>query len=196
MCRSMCFEKIRHDGIVDALRSLLAQAGFVVRKEVQCVPNTQKRMDVIVYDGMVTYWIDVTIVNPLAPSYLTDKDGGLRKKEKQKMAKWKDYARGRLGNTIFMPFALTTMGGLGESADALLEMIAVRAQSTFPYGIGGDPSKWRNNHKLESRKFLARMMAHLIEGSIEEAAVRAQGQSISKHTKDGVIRMSQMQRVM
>ena len=40
------------------------------------------------------------------------------------------------------------------------------------------------------------MMAHLIEGSIEESAVRAQGQHINQHTMDGVTRMTQMKRAM
>ena len=50
---------------------------------------------------------------------------------------------------------MTTMGGLGEAADAVLELIAVKAQSTYPYGISGDPAKWREAYKIESRNFSA-----------------------------------------
>ena len=196
LCRSMRFQKIRHDAIVEGLRSMAAQAGFVVRKEILCVAGTQKRMDVIIYAGMQTFWIDVTVVNPLAASYLMDKDGGLKSREKQKSSKWKGYASRQMSNTTFMPFAITTTGGLGEAAEAILDMIAAKAQSTFPYGIGGNPQKWRDAHRVGSIKFLSRMMAHLIEGSIEEAAVRAQGQDISQRTMDGVTRMTQMQRAM
>ena len=59
----MRFQKIRHDAVVECLRGMAAQAGFVVRKEILCVSGTQKRMDLIIYAGMQTFWINVTIVN-------------------------------------------------------------------------------------------------------------------------------------
>ena len=53
---------------------MLLEAGAIARKEWTIVPDSSRRMDIIVYrpDGS-TLWIDVSVVNPLAKTYIKHK---------------------------------------------------------------------------------------------------------------------------
>ena len=58
-------------------------------------------------------WIDVSIINPLAPSYLRHKDPR-SSREKAKTANWGVHAEQR--GVEFIPFIVDVYGGIGEQA--------------------------------------------------------------------------------
>ena len=86
--------------------------------------DSQKRMDVVVTLASGRVWVDVSVVNPLIDSYLNDKNP-LVTRQKQKQAKYGEHAR-KL-RVRFIPFVVSTFGGLGPMATELLQWIAAAA---------------------------------------------------------------------
>jgi hypothetical protein len=171
-CKKLRGRIIRHDVIVALLCTLYKAAGMVARTEVRVVNGTQKRMDVVVYTARRILWIDVSIVNPLCPSYVGDKDP-LEARAKTKKAKWVGHAEE--AGVVFMPFILNVFGGLGPSAHNVLHMIASQALINHPYSPAIAPGKWMGNHKAESTQRIAAALAFITHKTVEEAYVVAQG---------------------
>ena len=65
-CRSVV---VRHDTIVRLLHDVCKRAGMVARTEWIVDDNSSKRMDLVLFPWQE--WFDVTVVNPLAPTYLS-----------------------------------------------------------------------------------------------------------------------------
>lgn len=171
-CKKLRGRFIRHDVIVTLLADMFRAAGMVARSEVRVVRGTQMRMDVVVYTANAVYWIDVSIVNPMARSYLTTADCiGLR--EKSKRRKWSAHAEA-IG-VQFMPFCLNVFGGLGPAALSLLQMVASKAFINYPYAAAASPGKWMAAHRAESAQRVTAAIAHISCVSVEEAVVVAQG---------------------
>ena len=66
-------------------------------------------------------WIDVSIISPLAPSYLRHKDPKTSR-ENAKTANWGVHAKQR--GVEFIPFIVDVYGGIGEQAKKWLGELA------------------------------------------------------------------------
>ena len=60
--------------IVNLLASVSSRAGLTAATEVMVIEGKQKRMDIFITLSTRRVWIDVSIISPLAPSYLRHKD--------------------------------------------------------------------------------------------------------------------------
>ena len=171
-CHKLKGRFIRHDVIVALVCNMFKCAGLVAKTEVRVVNCTQKRMDIVVYTARGNYWIDVSIVNPLAPSYIEKKDP-IEIREKHKRGKWQPHA-GTAG-VKFLPFVLNTMGGLGPSALSILQMVSSQAFINYPYAPAVKAGKWMASYRMELVQRIAVALAQLSYVSVEEAVVVAQG---------------------
>ncbi len=79
---------------------------------------SSRRMDLVFHHPMSRKWRDLSVVNPLAPSYvgMSSKSGGAaaRARESNKMSKWGDHARTQ--KIEFQPIVFETTGRLDPSA--------------------------------------------------------------------------------
>jgi hypothetical protein len=171
-CKKLRGRFIRHDVVVALVASMFQAAGMVARTEVRVVRGTQKRMDVVVYTTNAVYWIDVSLVNPLARSYVRSTDC-IAEREKMKRDRWGAHAE-QLG-VVFLPFCLNVFGGLGAAALSVIQMVASRAFINYPYAAAASPGKWMAAHRAESAQRVAAAVAHVSCLSVEEAVVVAQG---------------------
>jgi len=128
-CKKLQARFIRHDIIVMLVCNMFKNAGLSARTEIRVVNGTQKRMDVVVFDASKTYWIDVSIVNPLAASYIHSEDA-IKGREDVKRQRWSRHAAA-VGAT-FLPFVVNAFGGLGSSAISILQMVASKSLKTVP----------------------------------------------------------------
>ena len=123
-CKKMRGGFARHDALRNALRDMMVRAGFPVQLEVQISEDSTKRMDLVVYLGTHQMWIDVSVLNTCAPSYL-NKSNVLRRRENAKRAK---YAREvKRAGVQFIPAIISTYGELSDYFAGLLKRIAVKA---------------------------------------------------------------------
>ena len=128
-CRYLRGRFARHDVIVNVLVDMLRVVGVVASAEVMVLEDSQKRMDVVLTLPTGRVWIDVSVVNPLIATYLTD-SSPLVTREKQKVGKWGNLARTQ--RVRFVPFIVSTFGGLGPKA---LEFLGFIASEAFQKGL-------------------------------------------------------------
>ena len=88
------------------------------------VEGKQKRMDIVITLPTRRVWIDVSVINPLAPSYLRYKDPKTSR-EKAKTASWGGHAK-RTGVEL-IPFVVDVYGGIGKQAKEWLGDVAKAA---------------------------------------------------------------------
>ena len=117
---------LRHNRLVQTLSDIAKQAGAATSIEPR-VPHTNSiRPDLkIALDGLF-YSVDVSVVNPLAPSFLrTAKRHSLAVAEikaKQKKTKYSEQAKS--WNAAFFPFVLQVTGGFHQDARELLQLLS------------------------------------------------------------------------
>ena len=104
---------------------MLKAAGFVARSEVMVVEGTSKRMDIVVTLPTEVLWIDVSVINPTAPSYLKRKEPAHEIRAGVKNSRWNKHAQAK-GYT-FIPAIFETYGAMGEDLDVLIKSIAEKA---------------------------------------------------------------------
>jgi hypothetical protein len=181
---------VRHDVLVEALMQTFLAAGKVARSEVRVVAGTQKRMDVVIYSGDTILWIDVSVVNPLAPSYIGNPKGALKKREQHKIGKWAAHAEQR-GYT-FMPFVVNIYGGLGGCAINVLQTLARAALENYPYRMAISSVRWLAKFKAEAAQRVTANLAFINHLLLEEAKVRALGKQLSSKFYKGARRLTQV----
>ena len=128
-CRYLRGRFARHDVIVNVLVDMMRDVGVVASAEVMVLEGSQKRMDVVLMLPTGRVWIDVSVVNPLIATYITD-PSPLDTREKQKVGKWGNLARTQ--RVRFVPFIVSTFGGLGPKA---LEFLGFIASEAFQKGL-------------------------------------------------------------
>ena len=171
-CKHLLARTVRHDIIVRMVCNLLISAGKVARTEVRVVNGTQKRMDVVVYTASKTYWIDVSVVNPMAPSYVKKKDP-IKIRENTKRARWQSLAAAQ--NVEFLPFVLNVFGGLGPSPLSVVQMICSAALRSYPYRRACPPGQWMARHRDSILQRITVAIGHINNLNITEAVTRSQG---------------------
>jgi len=136
----------RHDDLRDANEAQLLRAGFDVHKEprglVQGVADRPADVLVRRFGRSEDTWIDHTIVGPFSPSRVgasSEKLGAataFKEKEKRGLAEEACTALG----AVFVPFAASTVGGLGIDALTVLRRIAAKVadqcRSSFGQELG------------------------------------------------------------
>ena len=103
---------------------MLRTIGVTASAEVMILEGSQKRMDIVITLATGRVWVDVSVVNPLTSTYLNDKSP-LVTRQKQKKSKYGDLARER--GVRFIPFIVSTFGGLGPLAAEFLKWVANEA---------------------------------------------------------------------
>ena len=189
-CKHLRGVIIRHDVLVESLTQMFLAAGKVARSEVRVVAGTQKRMDVVVYSGDSILWIDVSVVNPLAPSYIANPKGALKAREQHKIRKWAAHAEQR-GYT-FLPFVVNVYGGLGGCAINVLQTLARAALENYPYRMAISSVRWLAKFKAEASQRVTANLAFINHLLLEEAKVRALGKQLSSKFYKGARRLTQV----
>ena len=123
-CRNLRGRFVRHDVLVNVLVDMLRAVGITASAEVMILEGSQKRMDVVLTLPTGRVWVDVSVVNPLIATYIND-PSPLRTREKQKVGKWGNKAR--TNRVRFVPFVVSTFGGMGPQASEFLKFIANEA---------------------------------------------------------------------
>ena len=121
---------LRHDQLVQLIARFLKLAGAVVVLEPKHVfsSETGKRPDLQVVLASKVYLIDVTIVNPTAPSNLRHSQkvlGQATAAEKIKLRKYEELSAQQ--NCTFIPFVIEVYGGIGKMAQEFLNEVSVFA---------------------------------------------------------------------
>jgi hypothetical protein len=169
-CRSLRGRFVRHDVLVNVLVDMLRAIGITASAEVMILEGSQKRMDIVVTLASGRVWVDVSVVNPLIASYLNDKNP-LVTRQKQKQEKYGVHARNL--RVRFIPFVVSTFGGLGPLAAEFLKWIAVQA---FEKGLivaasGAEHATGQYRWGLTQRIGVA--IAHANSCIVQEARARA-----------------------
>jgi hypothetical protein len=188
-CKKMRGKFVRHDVVVDTLTNMCRRAGLVARKEVMHVPDSQKRMDIVIYKENRAIWIDVSVVNPLAPSYINNKNP-LKTREDHKRTKWQIHAESQ--DAVFFPFVINAFGGMGDSAKTALKMIAEEAALRNPYPLPKDIMIWMAEHTAKAKQRIAAALAFAVQQSCQEAYIRATGSNIPDNHYAGKKRVSEV----
>ena len=123
-CKNLRGRFVRHDVLVNVLVDMLRTIGVTASAEVMILEGSQKRMDIVITLATGRVWVDVSVVNPLATTYVNDKSP-LVTRQKQKKSKYGDIARKR--GVRFIPFIVSTFGGLGPLAAEFLKWVATEA---------------------------------------------------------------------
>jgi hypothetical protein len=149
---------------------MLRAIGITASAEVMILEGSQKRMDIVVTLASGRVWVDVSVVNPLITSYLNDKNP-LVTRQKQKQEKYGVHARNL--RVRFIPFVVSTFGGLGPLAAEFLKWIAVQA---FEKGLivatsGAEHATGQYRWGLTQRVGVA--IAHANSCIVQEARARA-----------------------
>jgi hypothetical protein len=149
---------------------MLRAIGITASAEVMILEGSQKRMDIVVTLASGRVWVDVSVVNPLIASYLNDKNP-LVTRQKQKQEKYGVHARNL--RVRFIPFVVSTFGGLGPLAAEFLKWIAVQA---FEKGLivatsGAEHATGQYRWGLTQRVGVA--IAHANSCIVQEARARA-----------------------
>jgi len=150
------------------------EAGHTATTEVMVIEGEQKRMDIVITLPTGRVWVDVSFVNPLAPSYLRSKDPKTTR-EKAKIKKWGDHAT---SNGIeFIPFIVDVYGGIGEQAKNWLGQIARAAAIRNMVDInsrGITPATWQGQYRWELVSQIGAAVAHANHCMMEEAALKSE----------------------
>jgi len=134
--------------------------------------DSSKRMDLLRFSGGV-HWNDISVVNPVAPSYVRASQrigGAIERRERDKKRKW-DLVAARRGAS-FTPTVLEATGRRSELTKALFKELAVSAAEITEE----DVSTGRRKDMFVSRvvgeitQHVSVAMAHCNALLIEEAA--------------------------
>ena len=174
-CKRLRGRFIRHDIVVEVLFQLMRAAGFTVRKEIHIVEGSAKRMDLVVYTANRVFWIDVSILNPLAATYI-GMDDPLPTREKHKVGKYGGNAKA--AGAVFVPFVMSFYGGLATGAIEVLQMIAQKAHATTPNPSIDDPARWMAAYRTKATHRVVSALAFAVDLSVDEAKIRGQGKSM------------------
>jgi len=168
-CKKLRGRFVRHDCIVNVLMKACSRAGIAVTREVMVIDGTQKRMDLVLHFATGRVWVDVSIVNPQAKSYVGC--DGRERREREKQGKWAMHAMKQ--NVMFVPFILDTFGAMGGLAKKLLARIAASARHCTPIPVGSNPAVWVGKYRREIVERLTVALAYANHCMIEEAAMKA-----------------------
>ena len=171
-CKKLRGRFARHDVIVRLLHSMLKDAGLVAQTETFILPDSSKRMDIVIYmpDGRVI-WVDVTVANTLAESYVKQKKPAHEIREQAKTTKYGKQAEER--NYIFIPAAIETHGEMGAGMLELLKLIGQAALDSHPFALECLPSRWIGDYSYRIKKRIAMTLAFGNHLMIEEALMRS-----------------------
>ena len=129
-------------------------------------------MDIVVYlPTGEQIWVDITIANPEAPTYLNQPRAATEIRENAKKSKYLKHATER--GITFLPAAIDTYGATGEGMETLLQFLARSAYETHPWPYTADEDAWTGRFRYLLRKRVAHTLAignHLL---LEEAALRS-----------------------
>ena len=172
-CKKLRGRFVRHDVIVGLLNSMLRDAGVVARTEVYVIGGSQKRMDIVIYQPSgERIWIDVSVVNPEAPSYLGKTDAAVEIRGKEKQAKWSKLAKER--GIEFIPAVFDVYGHAGAGLESILQFIATKAMGSQVYTtVTNKPLAWMGMYASLLRQRLASTLGYGNFLMIEEACLLA-----------------------
>ena len=161
-CKTMHGIITRHDVLVKLIHSMMRECGIVARKE--------EFMDIVIYgeDGE-RIWVDISVINPEAPTYINQARKATETREQAKNIKYLAKAQER--GITFIPAAIDVYGATGNGMDKLLRLIATSAYKTHPWPFNLDEQAWTGRFCYLLRKRVAHTLAfgnHLI---LEEAAI-------------------------
>ena len=150
------------------------RAGIVARTEWMVDENSSNRMDLVLFPSQE--WFDVTVVNPLAPTYLdaAQEEGGAdRRRTEAKNLKYKHLAQEK--GKKFSAAVFEATGRRGKGAVALLERIAQAALSRTDRDVSteGKEQVFKGMFIREVTQHLSVAMAHCNALIIEEAEMLA-----------------------
>ena len=109
-------------------------------------------------------WVDVSVVNPQASSYVGKDAVVCREKAKR----W--WSEASKAGIEFCPFVVDTLGKFGEGAKSVLEAIAEKALQSFSFPIGTSPAHWKGTFVRGCMERLAVALAHANNFIVEEAS--------------------------
>ena len=170
-CKHLRGRFVRHDVIVNVLSKMLSEVGLTCTIEVMVLDDSQKRMDIVITLPTGRVWLDVSFVNPLTPTYVSDRNPKLTR-EKAKKAKWTDKAR-RAMKTRFIPFIIDTFGGVGDEAMEFLKFIASRAYEKGVISASTSMEHAVGQYRWGLVQRIGAAVAHTNACMIEEARVRS-----------------------
>ncbi len=148
-CRKLSARIMRHDWLVQECLDILLLLGLWARKEVQVVPGTDARIDLLFRIDGVYYWCDVMVTQPCCQSYLdmgsaVTPGAALKAGEAKKFHEWNN--RHPPAGVVILPLVLEASGRMGSHFKKFLKLIVKhatdnRASSAF----GSQPFSFVSN---------------------------------------------------
>ena len=159
----------RHDVLVLLIYNMLLNAGVVAAREVLISADSSLKMDIVVYNADGTkMWIDVTVINPLAPSNRKSKNP-IEKREKAKIKKY--HAEAQVQGVRFIAAAIDVYGMMGKGMLTVLKHIAVSARKTSIYAPDCSEAEWEGKYAYVLKKFVSTTLAYGNHLVVEEAVM-------------------------
>ena len=118
-CKKNSLRTARHEEIKDAVGTLLKDLRLPVEKEVEITNG--KRMDIRTESNGIRYYIDVSVVHPVADKYLgpaPEFNKAVKMVEDRKRQK---YSHLMNNGAVFRPFVLETTGRISQEAAAMVD---------------------------------------------------------------------------
>ena len=170
-CKHLRGRFVRHDVLVSLLAKMCTEAGLVATTEVMVVEGRQKRMDLVITLPTGRVWIDVSVVNPQAPSYVKDTNPK-RTREQAKTAKWQLEAKKKW--VQFIPFVVDTFGGLGKQAKDWLGKVAVEGARRKAAYISTSIEHYIGRYKWGLVERIGVAVAHANYCMVQEASIKSE----------------------
>ena len=170
-CKHLRGRFVRHDVLVSLLAKMCTEAGLVATTEVMVVEGRQKRMDLVITLPTGRVWIDVSVVNPQAPSYVKDTNPK-RTREQAKTAKWQLEAKKKW--VQFIPFVVDTFGGLGKQAKDWLGKVAVEGARRKVAYISTSIEHYIGRYKWGLVERIGVAVAHANYCMVQEASIKSE----------------------
>ena len=132
----------RHDLIVQFLARALKRFDCHVKTEQWCYElydrdkKRHARMDLVVHFKGQVFYLDVTVVHCMSGKGVVNEGGRLASAEKKKHERYRTVVNGvRVTPARFVPIALSSLGAVGQEAQAFFSMLGSAARSDD----GGEP---------------------------------------------------------
>ena len=190
-CKKSRGRFVRHDSQVEVLNTMLREAGVVARKEVRVIGGTQKRMDIVItLPSGERMWIDVSVVNPEAPTYASKATPATELRAAEKVAKWGHLAREQ--GIQFIPAIIDVYGNMGAGYESLLQFIADKAFWVAPFQHQLKGQAWKGNYVSGLRQRLSTSLAYCNFLMVEESCIGAQAgpwSGLSQHCRNAITKM-------
>ncbi len=159
----------RHNTVAEAVKKMCKAAGIDHMSEVACIPGSNDvPADIYIHQGPsdTPVAVDMSVVTPLAMgrmgTFATKAGTCTATREAEKFAKYREHFDKLDGSIRFMPFVISTFGGVGEKGTILMAFIAQKLAQRWVVSIELASQLLRTRVLAAMMKFVAMNLSHAL----------------------------------